>query len=184
MLWMLLLACWRGDVADLRQELDALADDLEDVEDDVKDLEDADGEDTGAGDTADTGEPLDTEDSARGETADTAPTDTDEPPPPEPGDIAIDARWDSNTRIWAVTVELSEDGEGVAVGSHLNIDNHQVSLRGRCTAFTIDEGWTASTSFTVEVAWASGAESCGQLLAEGQPAATGCEVLFTRPTGC
>lgn len=182
MLWMLLIACWRGDIKDLRAELDAMADDLEDVEDDVAGLEAA-AQDTGAADSGDTGA-QDTEDSAGGETADTGPADTGEPPPPVPGDVYIDARWNSNTRIWSVTVELSEDGDGLVIGSHLNIANEATELRGRCTSFTVDDGWTADTTFTVEVAWASGAESCSQLLPEGAAPATGCDVLFTRPTAC
>lgn len=182
MLWMLLAACSRGALEDLRAEIAALEDGLEAVEQDVEDLEAA-AADTGAADTGDSAG-ADTEDTSPDETADTGPGDTGESPPPEPGLVFVDAHWDSNTRIWSVTVELSEDGDGVVIGSHLNIDNQMADLRGRCTSFTVDDGWTASTTFTVEVAWASGAQSCAQLLPEGIMPATGCDVLITRPTGC
>lgn len=182
-LLLLLSACVLGDVKALEAQLEATNEDVDGLEGDVDGLEDdvdgLEGDVDGLEDDVDDIE-AQLEDTG---TLDTGALDTGEPPP-EPGEVLIDARWDAASRLWSVVVELDGDGDGSVIASYLNIDSREVELTGRCTEFAIDEQWTAAVTFTAEVEWASGAWSCTQLLhADGQPS-DGCAQVVTRPSSC
>lgn len=103
---------------------------------------------------------------------------------PAPGDVFVDAAWDSGSKIWTVSVELSEPGEGGLIGSYVNYDSVELPLTGTCTTAQIDEGWGYAVTFTVEVEWASGAWSCTEVLGPDAQPSTGCEAVRVRPVGC
>lgn len=116
--------------------------------------------------------------------ADTAAPSDSEADTPTPGDVFVDAAYDSGPRIWTVSVELSEPGEGVLIGSYVNYDSVELPLTGTCTTAQIDEEWGGYVTFTVEVEWASGAWSCVEVLGPDAQPSTRCEAVKVRPVEC